>query len=143
MPGHGAHHPRREPLHDEPVERGLIDPAEQRDERLDFTVGSAAQVEPVREPHDRTHADVVLLDVRYLELLDFLIGMHDDNALVVVEPELPPLRDADLRRLDAQRVLGPVVPRRVLVQRDHLRRVEPADHRHLLAGEDLPGSTVV
>jgi hypothetical protein len=62
--GDRAHHPRREPLHDEAVEDRLVDAAGDRDERLDLAVGAALEVEHVREPHDRAHADVVLAERR-------------------------------------------------------------------------------
>jgi hypothetical protein len=56
-----AHEPRAEPLHDEAIERVLVDACGEVDERLDFAIGSPVEVEVVREAHDRAFARVVRL----------------------------------------------------------------------------------
>jgi hypothetical protein len=75
--GDRADLPRREPLHHEPVEGGLVDAAEQRDDRLDVAVGAAAQVEVVRVPHDGADADAAVRGADVLQRLADL-GHHDE-----------------------------------------------------------------
>jgi hypothetical protein len=90
--GNGADDEGREALHDEAVECGLVDPAEQGDERLDLAVGPGPQIEVVREPHDRADSEVVLAGLDPLQRAAAFVAVEVVDLGVVVEARVNPDR---------------------------------------------------